>query len=73
MEIINIYNDNHELLGTADKDLAHKLGLWHEVFTSLIINPAKNTVFFQIKKHSHNNIHAKNLIEITVGSHYLEE
>ncbi|MDD4187403.1 MAG: NUDIX domain-containing protein [Bacilli bacterium] len=70
MEILNIYNDNHELLGTCEKKLAHKLGMWHEVFTCLVFNPEKNTVFFQIKNHSHNNIHEKDLIEITVGGHY---
>lgn len=69
MEYINIYNDNHELLGNCEKGLAHKLGLWHEVFTCQIINPSKKTAIFQIKNHNHNNIHDKDLIEITVGGH----
>ena len=70
MEILNIYNDNYELLGTCEKKLAHKIGLWHEVFTCLVINPEKNTVIMQIKNHSHNDVHEKDLIEITVGGHY---
>lgn len=69
MEYINIYNDNHKLLGECEKKLAHKVGLWHEVFTCQIINPIKKTAIFQIKNHNHNNIHEKDLIEITVGGH----
>ena len=33
MEYLDIYNDNHELLGVCGKKLAHKLGMWHDVFT----------------------------------------
>ena len=39
MEYLDIYNDNHELLGVCEKKLAHKLGMWHDVFTCQIINP----------------------------------
>lgn len=70
MEYLDIYNDNHELIGTCEKKLAHKLGMWHEVFTCQFINEEKETAIFQIKNHNHNNIHDKDLIEITVGGHY---
>ena len=70
MEQIDIYNDNHEFIGVCDKNLAHKLGMWHEVFTCQFINLKKKTAIFQIKNHNHNNIHDKDLIEITVGGHY---
>lgn len=70
MEYLDIYNDNHELIGTCEKKLAHKLGMWHEVFTCQMINPKKKTAIFQIKNHLHNHIHDKDLIEITVGGHY---
>lgn len=49
------------------KKLAHKLGMWHDVFTCQIINPKTKTAIFQIKNHLHNNLHSKDLIEITVG------
>lgn len=70
MEYLDIYNDNHELLGVCEKKLAHKLGMWHDVFTCQIINPKTKTAIFQIKNHLHNNLHSKDLIEITVGGHY---
>jgi len=70
MEYLDIYNDNHEFLGTCEKKLAHKLGLWHEVFTCQFINDKNKTAIFQIKNHKRNNIHDKDMIEITVGGHY---
>lgn len=69
MEILDIYNENHEKLGSCEKKLAHKLGLWHEVFTCLIINPENRSIYFQIKNHLHNDLHEKDLIEISVGGH----
>ena len=38
MEFIYIYNENHKYLGICEKGLAHKLGLWHEVFNGIIVN-----------------------------------
>lgn len=71
MELIDIYNENHEHLGICDKNLAHKLGLWHEVFNGIIVNKNKNTVIFQIKNSTHNKVHNINKIEISIGGHYM--
>lgn len=70
MELIDIYNENHEYIGKCDKILAHKLGLWHEVFNGIIVNKNKNTVIFQIKNSAHNKVHNINKIEISIGGHY---
>lgn len=69
MEMLDIYNENHEKIGVCEKNLTHKLGLWHEVFTCLIINKKHKSIIFQIKNHLHNNIHSKDMIEISVGGH----
>ena len=70
MEIIDIYNENHEYLGKCEKELAHKLGLWHEVFNGIIVNKKNKSVIFQIKNSKHNKVHNENKIEISVGGHY---
>ena len=70
MELIDIYNENHEYVGICEKELAHKLGLWHEVFNGIIVNKNKNSVIFQIKNAKHNKVHNTNKIEISVGGHY---
>lgn len=70
MELIDIYNENHQFLGTCEKGMAHKLGLWHEVFNAIIVNKGNKTVIFQIKNAQHNQVHNMNKIEISVGGHY---
>lgn len=70
MEIIDIFNENHKYLGVCEKGLAHKLGLWHEVFNGIIVNKENKSIIFQIKNAKHNNIHDVDKIEISVGGHY---
>ena len=70
MGLIDIYNENHEYVGICEKEFAHKLGLWHEVFNGIIVNKNKNSVIFQIKNAKHNKVHDTNKIEISVGGHY---
>lgn len=70
MELIDIYNENHKYLGTCEKSLAHKLGLWHEVFNGIIVNKERKSVIFQMKNAKHNEVHDVNKIEISVGGHY---
>lgn len=70
MELINIYNENHEYLGSCEKGLAHKLGLWHEVFNGIIVNKERKSVIFQVKNAKHNKVHNMDKIDISVGGHY---
>lgn len=69
MEIINIYDENHKLLGTSTKEEAHKKGLWHEVFACLFIDSKKNKVYLQYKNNKHNDLSNLNKIDISVGGH----
>ncbi|MCX4255250.1 MAG: NUDIX domain-containing protein, partial [Bacilli bacterium] len=59
----------HQFIGRFEKQKAHELGLWHDVLGSLVINPNKNEVFFQLKNHKHNNVNEYDLLEITAGGH----
>ncbi len=70
MELINIYNENHKFLGVCEKNLAHKLGLWHEVFNGIIVNKENKSIIFQIKNAKHNQVHNMDKIDISVGGHY---
>ena len=70
MELINIYNENHKFLGVCEKALAHKLGLWHEVFNGIIVNKENKSIIFQIKNAKHNQVHNMDKIDISVGGHY---
>ena len=69
MEIINIYDEHENLIGTSTKKEAHQKGLWHQVFGCLFINSKKNTVYLQYKNNTHNDISNANKIDISVGGH----
>lgn len=70
MEFIDIYNENHKYLGICEKGVAHKLGLWHEVFNGIIVNRENKSIIFQIKNAKHNQVHDMDKIDISVGGHY---
>lgn len=70
MELIDIFNENHKYLGVCEKELAHKLGLWHEVFNGIIVNKENKSIIFQIKNAKHNQVHDMDKIDISVGGHY---
>lgn len=70
MELIDIFNENHKYLGVCEKGLAHKLGLWHEVFNAIIVNKENESIIFQIKNAKHNKVHDIDKIDISVGGHY---
>lgn len=69
MEIINIYDENHKLIGKSTKKEAHEKGLWHEVFSCLFINSKNNKVYLQYKNNKHNDLSSYNKIDISVGGH----
>ena len=67
---IDIFDENYCKIGEASKSLAHKLGLWHRVFTCLIIDKSKETVYFQRKVRNRYTFDRPNYIDISVGGHY---
>ena len=71
MEIIDIFDENHNFIKKTDKKTAHEKGLWHQVFGCLFINSKKNTVYLQYKNSSHNELSDLNKIDISVGGHLL--
>jgi len=70
-EYIDIYDEEENLLGYCEKELAHKLGYWHRVFGCLAYNSKTKKVFMQIKNPNHNKVHKKELLEITAGGHLI--
>lgn len=66
---IDTYNENHDYIGSFEKDKAHQLLLWHDVVGCMIFNPNSKKIYFQLKNHKHNNVNKKDLLEITTGGH----
>ena len=68
--LIDIYDDQYNHIGIEDNKKAHKLGLWHRVFTCQLFNSERKTVFFQRKHPGGYDFDRPNYIDITVGGHY---
>ena len=69
MEMLDIFDEFHNHLGTCEKKEVHKRGLWHQVFACLFIDSSKNTVYLQYKNNKHNDLSSLNKIDISVGGH----
>lgn len=69
-EQLDIFNDKYEYQGTASKKEAHQKGLWHRVFTCLLINPQKKTVLLQKKVPDRYVFDRPDYLDISVGGHY---
>lgn len=66
-EIIKIFNEKHEYLGTAMRAEAHKLGLWHETFHCWLAN--EEYIYFQIRSSQKKDY--PGLLDITAAGHLL--
>ncbi len=70
-EKIDIFNDKYEFIGTSTKNKAHQKGLWHRVFTCLIVNPKHKTIILQKKVPGRYSFKRPNYLDVSVGGHYL--
>lgn len=68
--LIDIYNDKYQYIGVAEKNVAHSTGLWHRVFTCLVINSENNKVFLQKKLPGRYEFERPDYLDISVGGHY---
>lgn len=66
-EIIKVFNDKHEYMGTAARTEAHAKGLWHETFHCWLAN--KEYIYFQIRSSQKKDY--PGLLDITAAGHLL--
>ena len=45
MEMLDIFDKDHNYLGTCEKKEVHQRGLWHQVFACLFIDSELNKVY----------------------------
>lgn len=69
MEMLDIFDENHNYLGICEKKEVHRRGLWHQVFACLFIDSELNKVYLQYKSGGHNDVAHLNKIDISVGGH----
>ncbi len=68
---VDIYDENYKKVGIALKSEAHKKGLWHRVFTCIIVDSTKKTIYFQKKQPHQYCFERLDYIDIAVGGHYI--
>jgi isopentenyldiphosphate isomerase len=71
MALIDVYTDRNEPAGyTVEKKEAHAKGLWHRVFTCLVINTDNKTAYLQKKTPGRYSFDRPDHMDVTVGGHY---
>ena len=68
MELLDIYDENGNLIGTEDRKIVHEKGLWHKAVAMFMIN-SKGQVLLQ--KRSANKKMWPNMWDMTAGGHVL--
>lgn len=71
MTTIDVYTDKNEPAGySVSKKEAHAKGLWHRVFTCLVVNTDNQTIYLQKKTPGRYIFDRPDYLDITVGGHY---
>lgn len=70
MSKIDIYDDNYNYISVEDKQVVHRNGIWHRVFTCQIFNSRDNCVYFQKKAPNRYSFSRPDYVDISVGGHY---
>lgn len=70
MTLIDVFTDGYEHVGAADKQDAHRRGLWHRTFSALAFHPARRRVLLQKKAPGRYAFDRPDYADITVGGHY---
>ncbi|PCK22852.1 hydrolase [Bacillus pumilus] len=72
-EKLNIMNDQHVTIGTADRSDVHAQGLWHETFHFWLLKKEHDTVYLYFQLRSHTKKDFPSLLDITAAGHLLTE
>ncbi|PJO45388.1 NUDIX hydrolase, partial [Lysinibacillus xylanilyticus] len=66
-EIVKVFNEQHEQIGTATRAEVHEKGLWHETFHCWLVN--EDYIYFQIRSSQKKDY--PGLLDITAAGHLL--
>ena len=69
-EMIDIVDCDGITIGTAEKEVAHKLGLWHKSFHCWIVQEMSNKHYVLYQKRGRSKLIFPNLYDISVAGHY---
>ena len=70
-EILNIFNEHHQPIGTATRKEVHRLGHWHETFHCWFITKENGRDMLYLQLRSPMKKDYPNLLDITAAGHLL--
>ena len=69
-EMIDIVDYDGSVVGTAEKGVAHRLGLWHKAFHCWIIQEKSDKQYILYQKRGRSKLLCPNMFDISVAGHY---
>lgn len=70
MENIKIFDANLRQIGTMERKDAHKEGKWHVTFHCWVVNPANNSILFQLRSKEKQNY--PDMFDVSAAGHLLD-
>ncbi|MGD6792974.1 NUDIX hydrolase [Metabacillus indicus] len=72
-ELLRIFNENREPMGTAPREEIHKKGYWHETFHCWFAKEEKGKIFLYFQLRSANKKDYPDMLDITAAGHLLAD
>jgi len=72
MEILTIYDENMQEIGTLERKKAHKIGAWHQTIHCWVISGKENGYVLFQKRGRHKSMFP-DYLDITAAGHYLHD
>lgn len=70
-ELLDIFDSNMNLIGTADREEVHKKGYWHKTFQGWIIRKHDDKAYVVVQKRDRHKKTAPDMLDITAAGHLL--
>ena len=68
-EMIDIFDGNHNLLGSLERVVVHQQGLWHQTFHCWIVGKRDGVSFVLLQLRSKNKKNYPDFLDITAAGH----
>lgn len=70
-ELIDVFNENFHYIGTSEKSVVHKDGLWHQTFHCWIVRKSGDHRYILFQKRAKQKEDSPNLLDISAAGHLL--
>lgn len=68
-ELIDIFNQNYEHIGTAQKSKAHSEGIWHQTFHCWMTRQREDMLFILVQKRADSKEDSPGMLDVSAAGH----